>query len=809
LALAGGPGAAARGQGGGPAAAGLTVDPVYQQIKAFALTGGTSDVSNFVLKRDRMEMTFNGTFFFGVPVNGHVTGAVFVGQGTVHADAPPSPGDFEKDSMRRLLGADVLESDFKTVVLRMTDDTFDVIKSAMAPRTVGAPAGASAQADAQSLAAKFEPRLLRETGLNLSARLATSILNNETPGVFFAEFDGGRRGRFDFVLDHQTRVLASNFNVNGGEEGLVFTYVPGIFYTDIWMAFYALEDYQPNHIVPYADANNVVDITHYDLDIDLHTPGSKMGVTSRIDMSANASNLRVIPFKIGESLGTYQDARLNRQLRLKSASIGGQPVTAVQEDWEGGFTVYLPAPLKAGDKLTLSVAVEGNFLRSDLVPECFYLYSNESWYPRHGELDRATFDLTFHHLKRQIVMAMGTRGITEGPDPARADYAISTFKMEQPVAIAAFALGQFERSKQMSTSASGEQKVPLEFSVFSQHSTRTRPIRSDFILAEMDNAVRYFSQLFGPYPYPQLSAVLHPYGFGQGFPGILFLAPADTGDYHAMSFIAHETSHQWWGHVVLWRSYRDQWISEGFADYSAMLYVKQRDTQQPDSQSKLILEARDVLRASPRTSSGGIGKGRVADIGPIILGYRLSSSKSEGAPQGLIYSKGALVLRMVHFLLTNPANGNGDAFPAMMKTFVEKYRNGSASTEQFFQVASEYFAKSPIAARYNLPDLKEWFLRQWVYQAGFPSYHLDYDLQVQPDNTCIVTGTLRQEGVPDNWVMPLPIVFTMADKKVARTTVLAQGPSAKVQLKLPSKPIKVELDPDNWVLSDKTTAKGK
>ena len=37
---------------------------------------------------------------------------------------------------------------------------------------------------------------------------------------------------------------------------------------------------------------------------------------------------------------------------------------------------------------------------------------------------------------------------------------------------------------------------------------------------------------------------------------------------------AHEVAHQWWGHVVGWASYRDQWISEGFATFSAGLYLQ-------------------------------------------------------------------------------------------------------------------------------------------------------------------------------------------------------------------------------------------
>ncbi len=37
---------------------------------------------------------------------------------------------------------------------------------------------------------------------------------------------------------------------------------------------------------------------------------------------------------------------------------------------------------------------------------------------------------------------------------------------------------------------------------------------------------------------------------------------------------AHEVSHQWWGHEVGWSSYHDQWLSEGFAIFSAGLFLQ-------------------------------------------------------------------------------------------------------------------------------------------------------------------------------------------------------------------------------------------
>ncbi len=54
---------------------------------------------------------------------------------------------------------------------------------------------------------------------------------------------------------------------------------------------------------------------------------------------------------------------------------------------------------------------------------------------------------------------------------------------------------------------------------------------------------------------------------------MLLMPKADMATKHTYRFIAHETAHQWWGNIVAWRSYRDQWLSEGFAEYSGILYT--------------------------------------------------------------------------------------------------------------------------------------------------------------------------------------------------------------------------------------------
>jgi hypothetical protein len=165
-------------------AQGLKGRPLYEALKKFELKGKAS-VSNLALKRDRGEMTFTGDFYFAAPVNGKVTGAIFIGTGKFSALAPPMP--YEKEYMKFFIdNAEKAESDFGNAVLRFSDDTFTIIGK-------NADANAAPSAEAQKLAQELEPRTLKEAGANLSERLLVSIANNEDPGIFFAQFDKGSR----------------------------------------------------------------------------------------------------------------------------------------------------------------------------------------------------------------------------------------------------------------------------------------------------------------------------------------------------------------------------------------------------------------------------------------------------------------------------------------------------------------------------------------------------------------------------------------------------------------------------------------
>ena len=136
-------------------------------------------------------------------------------------------------------------------------------------------------------------------------------------------------------------------------------------------------------------------------------------------------------------------------------------------------------------------------------------------------------------------------------------------------------------------------------------------------------------------------------------------------------------------------------------------------------------------------------------MGPLTLGHRVSTRKTRGAYTTLVYNKGALVLRMLHFLFTDPSTGRGQPFYDMMADFVDRHRNGSASTENFIAVANEHFKGTPIAQAYRLQDLN-WFFAQWVYDTPLPTYRMEYKLENQSDGAVSVVGTLYQENAPED-----------------------------------------------------------
>lgn len=747
---------------------------LYNALKTFELQAKVT-VSNLKLKRDLGEMTFTGDFYFATPINGQVTGAVFIGKGTFHAKA--------------------IETEFKTAVLRFTDDTYDIIGKNSIP-------AAKLPGKALDLAKELEPRLLKETSANISARLAISIANNESPGFFMAQFNKGKLGRFTFLIDPQCRILNDIFRFDGGEKVAVFSYAPYQYNNDLRIITHSKQDYA-NESISYPSDFDLVDPKHYKMEIDLRKATRKIRTNIRIDYISLVDNLRAIPMIINDAITAFDNKRLKNSMRVESARYNGQDILCIQEDWESGLTFLLPKPMSKGEAFSIEVSMTGDVMEDDpLYQDIKYHQGDSSWYPRHGFIRRSTFDLTFRHNKEDKVASVGTLAREEEWPDDNSDR-LSQYKMDTPIVFASFITGIMDHHSKKRMFEFGE----MEINYYSLPTALLLlQIDEEFILTELGNALEYFSNRFGPYPYKDFQAAFSPRLYRQVAATFVIHPGLDISERYTFSYIGETISRQWWGTIITVRSYRDQWLLEGLAEYSGLLYVLAR-LQDIREQKEFI----DVMRyglKEPLKTDTGIRQGKVSEIGPLIKG-RLLQSRDSLKSSKMITDKGALVIRMLHFLFSDPSTGNDSLFFEMLKDFASQYAFTIASTDDFRLIADKHFPKTNIAKRFGLENL-HWFFRQWLYEARLPSYRMEYRIEPGTGGQFLLTGEIIQENAPEHWMMPLPVIITYPNNQQTQVVVWARGSKTEIQLPpLPMKPDSVELDPDWWILSEKTETKKK
>src|SRR5690606_17587366 len=151
-----------------------------------------------------------------------------------------------------------------------------------------------------------------------------------------------------------------------------------------------------------------------------------------------------------------------------------------------------------------------------------------------------------------------------------------------------------------------------------------------------------------------------PAGHGEAFPGLIHISQstfqrtdASGWDYR---FRAHEVAHQWWGASgVDFLTYHDRWLSEGFADYSSLMYLQ------------AAARDKELFAKTLRTWRADIKKH--INAGPVWMGHRLGNAYNT-----VVYEKGAWVLHMIRNLMLDLKTMKEDRFFEMMRDFYATYR---------------------------------------------------------------------------------------------------------------------------------------
>ncbi|MBS1787765.1 MAG: M1 family metallopeptidase [Acidobacteria bacterium] len=285
-------------------------------------------------------------------------------------------------------------------------------------------------------------------------------------------------------------------------------------------------------------------------------------------------------------------------------------------------------------------------------------------------------------------------------------------------------------------------------------------------------AMEFFSEHIGPFSYEKLANV-EAAGISGGteHASAIFYGEKSVMERPDTGIIAHEIAHQWFGNSITETDWDDVWLSEGFATYFTLLVSEH-------------YEGRDAFVAGLQRSRDQVYTLEKQLPGEAVLHNNLSDMKK--VLNRLIYQKGGWTLHMLRGLIGT------ETFWAGIQEYYQRYRNGSATTEDFRHVMEEHSGK----------DLS-WFFNQWLARAGSPVIEggWSYDAVAKK---IIIELTQTQPG--EAYRLPLEIgIKTDAASKIEKVELTQK--QQRFELSADKEPTTVTLDPNTWALINAHFAK--
>jgi hypothetical protein len=726
----------------------------YLALRQRTANGASFAVKDLRLTRDAGVFTLaSGTVTLFSEVTGRVTGAVFEGEGTLHVE-PPSA--MERKQLKNVMKSEVLDQRFTSMVMEFTDSTAAELKKGSTG--TAAPSGSTTSA-ASDVTTVFR----KELRYDLEARLLEDLGRAEGGAFFLAVMKGPMFSkRLIFTVDPHGAI-----GVAPEEVGLLTSSDYGY---DVTLGFRSETQRRLN--VP--GANHAFQIPQQTIDASIEKNG-KLTATAVTLVAAKENGLQVVPLNLAPVL------------RVTGVwGPGGEALDFIQKDKmkDADFAVILKKPLPAGETIQLTTSYAGKDAVLSFGGGNYFLAAREDWYPnmRRDFGNYAYYTMTFHTPKEVQVVATGNRVMDKDDGKLRT----SVWQSMTPIPVAGFNLGTFksdqsERNKNVQVISYANTMLADQFSGLADApgmalGTLSTTGMLKAATSEGDVAVQIYTDFFGPLPFDHVSLTQQTAcNYGQSWPMLVYLPICyfwDDTIKHQLGLLdfdptywkvvtAHEVAHQWWGQTVGFGSYRDQWMSEGFADFSASIFLMQTNKTTKEYRDFWALLRRNLLEKN----ANGV---RPVDVGPVVMGTRVSTSKTGGnVYQYLIYPKGAYILHMLEMIFWSPQTGEAQ-FKVAMHDFVNSYRNQAATTEDFKAVMER---NMPRWADVDKNHKLDWFFDPYVYGTEIPKYAVTSEI-VKQDGADAVHFKVTQSGVSNDFRMLVPLYLELEDKT---TTLLGRG----------------------------------
>ena len=779
------------------AAAKNTAQTFYLKLRSIGLDKSkVYKIREASLDRAQLHISLDdGTIAFTEAVDGHITGAFYQGYGEVLL-MPPNQA--ERSSMAMFTGSAILEETFSRAYFRFNDEVLAELQPYLRPADDSDGFVALWGNTAHNLAEEDALRLLLSYSECLPGTKGPTA--KPTDRMLHAYLQGNKIGAFDVRYDSllQEQVAAGQHRHADGED-----------YYDVWASFAVPA---PPGSAPVSERSKDdepsavdFDITHFKIDARIK-PVKELEATATLSVVARQRTRRVLFFE------------LSRFLRVSEVLADGKPVEFIHNQAVEGshlakqgndaIAVILPDSLEKGRKLELTFKYSGSVL-SEAANGLLYVGEHGTWYPNRG-FAMASFNLEFHYPAAWTLVATGHRTEIN----AAGGEQTSRWLTDRPVPIAGFNLGKYSQNVNrtgavtVSTYATmnvergfpgtadlADSTLPpvpapgsavprgvlRSFPIISVPPTPSPAVNTQAVGAASAKAIEFYQRYFGPYPYDELDITQMPGAVSQGWPGLIFLStysfltsqektklqPDPVRRVLSDQVIAHETAHQWWGDLVTWSGYRDQWMMEALANYSSMMLLESQD---PVKFRRVMASYRDELLAKGPKGTP------LMDAGPVTLGFRLSSSQFPGAYQPICYGRGTWMLHMLRTMMRDAqskgASGairsgkmEDEPFLRALRKFRKAYEDKAASTTDLIHVLE---SELPPSLWYEGQKSLGWFYEGWINGEAIPSFDLRNVKfsEKEKSKSTIVTGTLIQEQAPDTLVTAVPVYASIGGKNI-------------------------------------------
>jgi aminopeptidase N len=373
------------------------------------------------------------------------------------------------------------------------------------------------------------------------------------------------------------------------------------------------------------------------------------------------------------------------------------------------------------------------------------------------------------------------------PPPPPVQHLLYTFRVDHPEAAGTFVAGALQLNPVKAEGLDILAYVPVA-------SAPTAPAYGQLA----SNIATYFTDQWGQLPDTTLSVAQLPDGSLPSFtaPGLVLISHRLWSPTPNPVLLANLIASQWSGVQVMATTPNDVWVTDGLARYAGALYAE--ETNGVDAMDRAVTDF-------------AVGSLMFEDAAPIAEAGRLAPYSDPY--RSVVVNKGAMVFHMLR------AQMGDDAFHLLLRDFYAKYQGGSASINDFEEMAIARGAALPpakipatgtgsavlsagnsshAATTPSGPLNLRPFFSQWLHSTGVPEFGIQYIVYRVPKGFKVV-GKITQ--ALDFFHMPVEVeIVTEGNPEYKMIDVNGTSTDFVIETFGRPTPNGVRLDPHNHIL---------